>query len=440
MQECCFILLGATGDLALRKIFPALFKASQAGLSPTITACARSPLNTPEFLDKLSAKAKEYIKDPGFKAWADFTSKISYISLDFNNQEDFNALRSTHPNTIIYFSIAPAFFAKACQNLAAVGLNAPNVKIVLEKPLGTNLQSCKDICTQIGKYFKEEQIYRIDHYLGKQSVQNLFYLRHKNSFLAGLLGAHYLDHVQISVLETLGVESRGGFYDPMGALRDMLQNHMLVMLALSTIPANTPLEHTRQAKLEMLRSLKPFNKETLKSQVVRGQYTTGGGFKAYTEEDQVNPHSQTETFVALKLELEHPSWRGVPFYLRTGKRMGASLVQVVFVFKGPPQALVYTIQPQCSLELQLQGMGALKSALDAGMDAYERLILEVVAGNQTPFNHQDELEAAWHFVDPILQSWQENLIPLLPYAATSFGPKAAFDLLKQDNREWFAHV
>ncbi|BCZ19528.1 Glucose-6-phosphate 1-dehydrogenase [Helicobacter sp. NHP19-012] len=440
MQECRFILLGATGDLALRKIFPALYRASLSGLKPNITACARSPLSTPEFLDKLSTKAKEYIKDLDPKAWADFAANISYTPLDFNKPEDFKALKSTHPNTIIYFSIAPAFFAKACQKLAAVGLNAPNIKIVLEKPLGTNLQSCKDICAQIGKHFKEEQIYRIDHYLGKQSVQNLFYLRHNNPFLAGLLSAHYLDHVQISVLETLGVESRGGFYDPMGALRDMLQNHMLAMLALSTIPANTPTEHTRQAKLEMLRSLKPLNQESLKSQVVRGQYMAGGGFKGYTEEEQVNPHSQTETFVALKLELEHQNWQGVPFYLRTGKRMGASLVQVVFVFKGPPQALVYTIQPQCSLELQLQGMGALKSTLDSGMDAYERLILEVVAGNQSPFNHQDELEAAWRFVDPILQSWQENLTPLLPYAAGSFGPKAAFDLLKQDNREWFVHV
>ncbi|BEG57709.1 Glucose-6-phosphate 1-dehydrogenase [Helicobacter sp. NHP21005] len=440
MQECCFILLGATGDLALRKIFPALFKASQAGLKPTITACARSHLSTHEFLDKLSTKAKEHIKDLDSKAWAHFSTYINYTPLDFNKPEDFKALKANHPNTIIYFSIAPEFFAKACQNLAAVGLNAPNVKIVLEKPLGTNLQSCKDICAQISQHFQEAQIYRIDHYLGKQSVQNLFYLRHNNPFLAGLLGAHYLDHVQISVLETLGVESRGGFYDPMGALRDMLQNHMLAMLALSTIPANTPQENIRQAKLEMLKSLKPLGQEALKTEVVRGQYAAGGGFKGYTEEEQVNPHSQTETFVALKLELEHPNWQGVPFYLRTGKRMGVSLVQVVFVFKGPPQALIYTIQPQCSLELQLQGMGALKSALDSGMDAYERLILEVVAGNQAPFNHQNELEAAWSFVDPILQSWQTNLTPLLPYAATSYGPQAAFDLLKQDKREWFAHV
>ncbi|BCZ18168.1 Glucose-6-phosphate 1-dehydrogenase [Helicobacter sp. NHP19-003] len=440
MQECHFILLGATGDLAMRKIFPALFRASQAGLKPSICACAKSPLSTPEFLDKLNTRAQEYIKSLDPSAWEDFSANISYTPLDLTRLEDFKALQATHPNTIIYFSIAPEFFAKACQNLAAVGLNTPNIKIVLEKPLGTDLKSCQEICQEIGQHFKEEQIYRIDHYLGKQSVHNLFYLRHNNPFLAGLLGANYLDHVQVSVLETLGVESRGGFYDPMGALRDMLQNHMLQILALSTIPANIPIERTRQAKLEILKSLKPLSRAALKSQVVRGQYIAGGGLKGYTEEEQVNHNSQTETFVALKLELDHPSWQGVPFYLRTGKRMGISLVQVVFVFKGPPQALVYTIQPQCSLELQLQGMGALKSTLDSGMDAYERLILEVVAGNQAPFNHQDELEAAWSFVDPILQSWHENLTPLLPYTVGSFGPQAAFDLLHQDNREWFAHV
>ncbi|GLH58565.1 glucose-6-phosphate dehydrogenase [Helicobacter ailurogastricus] len=440
MQECHFILLGATGDLALRKIFPALYRASLSGLKPTITACARSPLNTQEFIRHLSIKAKEYVKDLDPTAWESFTTYVSYTPLDLTKTKDFQALKATHPNTIIYFSIAPEFFAKACQNLAAVGLNAPGVKIVLEKPLGTNLASCQEICRQISQHFKEEQIYRIDHYLGKQSVQNLFYLRANNPFLAGLLGASYLDHVQISVLETLGVESRGGFYDPMGALRDMLQNHMLQMLALATMPANTPIEDMRQAKLEMLKSLKPLNEESLKTQVVRGQYSASQNFKGYKQEEQVSPNSQTETFVALKLELDHPNWQGVPFYLRTGKRMGASLVQVVFVFKGPTQTLVYTLQPQCSLKLQLQGMEALKSALDAGMDAYERLILEVVAGNQALFNHQNELEAAWSFIDPILESWQKGLTPLLSYPAGGFGPEAAFALLSKDNRAWITHV
>ncbi|WP_104758919.1 glucose-6-phosphate dehydrogenase [Helicobacter bizzozeronii] len=438
MLECHIILLGATGDLAMRKIFPALYLAYQNKLlAPVISAVARSKLDDESFQDNLTKKAQEYIPNLDPQSWGLFCQNIHYLSINLTQANDFKQLQHNHPNTLIYFSIAPEFFALACAHLAQVGLSAPGVKIVLEKPLGADLQSCKDIYAQISKYYQEDQIYRIDHYLGKQSVQNLLELRAKNPILSALWNKDHVDHVQISVLETLGVENRGGFYDPTGALRDMLQNHMLQMLSLIAMPTlkNPSAQALRDAKLSVLKSLKPLDFQALVKQVVRAQYASNGTLKGYTQEPNIPTQSQTETFVALKLEVQSPMWAGVPFYLRTGKRMGTSLVQIVLVFKGGG-ALILNLQPQYTLELDLKGVPPLQARLDQGMDAYEKLILEAVRGNPALFSHQDELEAAWAWVNPILKAWEQNQVPLFTYPAGSFGPKVAFELLESEGRSW----
>ncbi|MFC3848014.1 glucose-6-phosphate dehydrogenase [Helicobacter baculiformis] len=443
MREGHFILLGATGDLALRKIFPALYVAFKDQLlAPRILATSRSRLSQAEFLQILDTKSKSHLKNLDLTLWESFTQHIEYVAMDLTQAQDFNALtaRPLHPNTIIYFSIAPEFFATTCAHLAQVGLNAPQVKIVLEKPLGVDLHSARAIHKSIAQHYQENQIYRIDHYLGKQSVQNLLHLRASNALLQTLLHRDHVDHVQVSVCETLGVESRGGFYDPMGALRDMLQNHMLQMLTLLTmpLPSNLNASSIRQAKLSLLQSLKPLENKNLASQVIRAQYSADGALAGYRQEPHVNPNSQTETFVALKLEIDRPEWAGVPFYLRTGKRMGSSFVEVVVSFKGGAP-LVFRIQPNPAISLNLHANTplVLQSALESGMDAYQRLILDAFDSNQSAFNHQDELEAAWVWLDPILQAWQANQTPLYFYPAGSFGPQEAFELLEKEGRAWF---
>ncbi len=443
MREGHFILLGATGDLALRKIFPALYRAYKDQLLvPSILATGRSRLSREEFLHLLDTKTKPHLKNLDLVLWENFTQHIEYVPMDLTQAQDFKALtqKPLHPNTLIYFSIAPEFFAIACAHLAQVGLNAPQVKIVLEKPLGVDLHSARAIHKSIAKHYQESQIYRIDHYLGKQSVQNLLGLRVSNPWLQALCNHGHVDHVQISVCETLGVESRGGFYDPMGALRDMLQNHMLQMLALLTmpLPSNLDASSIRKAKLSLLQSLKPLDDQAVRHQVVRAQYSANDALVGYRQESHVNPQSQTETFVALKLEIDRPEWVDVPFYLRTGKRMGGSFVQVVVGFKGD-NSLVFNIQPNPAIWLSLHANApiVLQSALEGGMDAYQRLILDAFDSNQSAFNHQDELEAAWVWLDPILQAWQANETPLYFYPAGSFGPKEAFDLLEKEGRAWF---
>ncbi|CAM2750085.1 glucose-6-phosphate dehydrogenase [Helicobacter felis] len=442
MREGHFILLGATGDLALRKIFPALYRAYEDRLlTPSILATGRSRFSREEFLQTLDTKVKARLKICDPASWESFTQQIDYVAMDLTRAEDFKVLktRPLHPNTLIYFSIAPEFFATACVHLAQVGLNAPEVKIVLEKPLGVDLHSARAIHKSIAQHYQESQIYRIDHYLGKQSVQNLLYLRASNPLLQTFWSKDYIDHVQISVCETLGVESRGGFYDPMGALRDMLQNHMLQMLALLTmpLPASLNANSIRQAKLSLLQSLKPLESQHLAKQVIRAQYSAHGDFIGYRQEPHVNPQSQTETFVALKLEITRSEWVGVPFYLRTGKRMGDSFVEVVVSFKGGG-SLVFRIQPNPAISLNLHASTplVLQSALESGMDAYQRLILDAFDSNQSAFNHQDELEAAWVWLDPILQAWQANKTPLYFYPAGSFGPQEAFELLEREGRTW----
>ncbi|TKX28463.1 glucose-6-phosphate dehydrogenase [Campylobacter estrildidarum] len=463
MQSFDFILFGATGDLAMRKIFPSLYQAYIDGFLPPIgkmIATGRSSLSTEQFIEKLNNNSKIHIKNCDDKKWEEFIHNINYLSINLNETKDFDLLKgkidNKSQNIVIYFSISPEFFIKACENLTLVGLNDDRVKIILEKPLGMDLKSCQAINNEIAKYYKEKQIYRIDHYLGKESIQNLLILRAFNPIFTSLWEKEHVDYVEISVFETLGVEGRGEFYDNTGALRDMIQNHILQILSLVAmkIPKKLDAESIRSAKLSLLKSLKPLSDEDIKNNVIRAQYDKSGEFKSYLAEDNIKENSQTETFVAIKAELLDDNWKGVPFYIRTGKRMADSFAQIIVYFKNKedlnssPNKLIIRLQPenQISLNLKVKKIGKtmdyeennlilnLNSTL--AMQPYERLILDVIEGNQASFNHKEELETAWAWVDPILKNWQENKTPLYYYIAGSWGPKEAFDLIRRDKHEW----
>ncbi|HEF9750613.1 TPA: glucose-6-phosphate dehydrogenase, partial [Campylobacter coli] len=401
-----------------------------------------------------------HIKNYDDKKWEEFTHIITYLSINLNEVRDFDCLReemgNESQNIVIYFSVAPEFFMKACKNLALVHLNQSNVKIILEKPLGMDLQSCQAINNEIAKYYAENQIYRIDHYLGKESIQNLLILRSCNPIFTSLWGKEHIDCVEISVFETLGVESRGEFYDSTGALRDMVQNHILQILSLVAmkIPQNFDAESIRRSKLELLKSLKPLSDEDIKNNVIRAQYIKSGEFKAYLAEDNVKSDSQTETFVAIKAELLEENWKGVPFYIRTGKRMADSFAQIVVSFKNKelsnlnPNKLIIRLQPDnhISLNLRVKKIGKTIEYEEKNlilnlnnasiMQPYERLILDAIEGNQASFNHKEELEAAWTWVDSILENWKANKTPLYSYLAGSWGPREVFELVKKEGHEW----
>ena len=458
MKTLDFILFGATGDLAMRKIFPSLFAAFRDGFLPhslRIIATSRSEFSKAEFESELQRRSKIHIEHCDEKIWGDFTHHIHYVSTDLNkNLENLKEmLGNGSENIVIYLSISPEFFIKACKNLAAISLNDERVKIVLEKPLGRDLKSCNDINDEIAKYYKEEQIYRIDHYLGKESIQNILFLRAYNPFLSSLWNKEHIECVEITVFETLGVENRGEFYERMGALRDMLQNHMLQILSLVSmkIPQTLNADSIRVAKCEILKSLKTWDKENLKNNAIRAQYAKSGELRGYVEEENVAKDSKTETFCAIKTELLDENWRGVPFYLRTGKRMAKSFVQVVITFKNNAthtNKLIISLQPQSniSLNLAVKKIGKnteyeekmLNLNLDSkdSMQPYERLILDVIDNNPTSFNHKAELEAAWKWTDPILESWQNDESPLYYYPAGSHGPMESFSLLQKDGHSW----
>lgn len=458
MRDFCFVLFGATGDLAMRKIFPAIYEAYKKGLlceKARFIATSRSAFDNETFLQELEAKAK--IHNCNEKQWKEFTKKIHYLRIDLNQMQDFQALKEflgdENEDLIIYFSISPEFFIKACENLASVSLNGSKVRIVLEKPLGVDLKSCQEINNQIAKHFKEEQIYRIDHYLGKQSVQNILFLRAYNPLFSSVWDKEHIDFVEISVFETLGVEARGEFYDNMGALRDMLQNHILQILSLVAmeIPQNLDANSIREAKLKLLQSLKPLDKKALQTQVIKAQYTAAKGCKGYLEESNIKAQSQTETFVAIKAEILDTNWLGVPFYLRTGKRMAHSFAHIVLHFKSKPNIkankLIISLQPKNELCIKVQVKEALTSTqtqeqalvlnLDnqASMQPYESLILDAIKANASSFNHKEELEAAWQWLDPLLQTWHTS--KLCYYPALSFGPKEAFELIENDGFSWY---
>jgi glucose-6-phosphate 1-dehydrogenase len=480
------VLFGGTGDLAWRKLMPALFQAFRHGSLPAggrIIGVARDDLSDDAYRAFIKARFDdvELAKRPHDDEFAGFAALLHFVRMDVTQPADYarlaELLKARNADTVVmYVATAPGLFTSVCEQIAAAGLNGPQTRVVLEKPLGHDLASNRAINETVRRVLTEKQVFRIDHYLGKPSVQNLFALRFGNALFEPLWRRENIANIQITIAEDLGVEKRGAFYDHTGALRDMVQNHALQLLCAIGMepPINAHADAIRDEKLKVLRALKPWTLDTLQQHVVRGQYSAGTlngvAVPGYRQEAGVAAHSQTETFVALRAEIANWRWAGVPFYIRTGKRLAARDARIVINFRPTPHAifstpsgavnrLVINLQPKDGLELHLLAQGADKRLqnspknttqlapvqLDLDFDkrfgfervgAYERLLLDVIEGRLNLFVRSDEQEEAWRWVEPILDHWRHATHEPRPYAAGTWGPSAASAMIARDGYCW----
>ena len=472
------VVFGASGDLALRKLFPSLFHRFKDGQIPAdsrIIGVARQALTQDAFLTAVSdGFANLAGGDAEASIFQDFLKLISYVALDATKAEgDWDALSAALKDgddkvRVFYLSTPPSVFADICARLRDAELAIPTSRVVLEKPLGRDLKSAKAINDGVAEVFSEDRVYRIDHYLGKETVQNLLVLRFANALFEPVWSRASIDHVQITVAESIGVGSRGDYYDKSGAMRDMVQNHLLQLLCLVAMeaPNSMDADAIRTEKIKVLQALVPMGKATIASHSVRGQYKSGlvdgEAAKAYLEELGPGRTSKTETYVALKAEVANWRWTGVPFYLRTGKRMPDRRSEIVVTFRPPPHnlfgnppapnQLVMRLQPDEGMEMWLQikepGPGGLRVQsvpLDLSYsdtftirypDAYERLLMDVVRGNLSLFMRKDEVESAWAWVDQVIGAWDEAGTEPFAYAAGSDGPTQAALMMDRDGRQW----
>jgi glucose-6-phosphate 1-dehydrogenase len=482
------VFFGGTGDLVWRKLMPALFQAFRHDSLPEggrIIGVGRDDLSDEQYRQHIQSRFEQVEGDkrPKPEEFARFAQLLCYVRMDLSKPEAYAALarrlaeRPTD-SVVMYLSTAPGLFTTVCEQLAASGLNTAKTRIVLEKPLGHDLASNRAINQVVGQVFKEQQIFRIDHYLGKPAVQNLFALRFGNALFEPLWRREHIANIQITMAEELGVEKRGGFYDGTGALRDMVQNHALQLLCAIAMepPINAHADAIRDEKLKVLRALKRWTPETLSQHVVRGQYSAGNvlgqAVPGYPQEPGVSPHSGTETFVALRTEIANWRWAGVPFYIRTGKRMAAreAHIEINFrptpheIFKSPmgqANKLVIHLQPKDGLELHLFAQGQSKRGQGSGgtalspvhldldfdkrfgsqrVGAYERLLLDVLDGRLNLFVRSDEQEEAWRWVEPILQHWAQDPVGPRPYAAGTWGPSASSAMIARDGFCWAEEI
>lgn len=468
-----FVLFGATGDLARRKILPGLFHRFIVGQIPSeakVICVARSEMSHSAFVDMTKAALVEFA--PQAKTQKEnvslFLKKIKYIKIDVFKSDGWNELANTLRSNIVhvfYLSVAPSLIGHIASTLKERGIAGSESRIVVEKPFGHNLHSAKTLNANLCKNFDEHQIYRIDHYLGKETVQNLMALRFANSLWEPLWNSSYIDHVQITVAETIGVKGRGGYYDSYGAMRDMVQNHLMQLLCLIAMepPSTFKPDSIRYEKVKVIKALKPL----IKFNITRGQYQENAFHRGYLD-DLGHQNSQTETFVALKAEVSNWRWSGTPFYLRTGKRMHAHMSEIAVVFKNVPHSifsekvgthsqnvLIFRLQPDENITLRMNikepgpgGMRLTEVPLDmrfaeqlgekdnALIDAYERLIMDVVRGDQTLFMRSDEVEESWRWIDPIIENWNESKDTPEFYDCGSSGPKTSHELLERDGRAW----
>ena len=482
------VFFGGTGDLVWRKLMPALFQAYRHDTLPEggqIIGVGRDDLSDEQYRQQIQSRFEQVEGDkrPNSEEFARFASLLCYVRMDLSKPESYAALaarlaeRETD-NVVMYLSTAPSLFTTVCEQLAANGLNTAKTRIVLEKPLGHDLASNRAINEAVGKVFKEQQIFRIDHYLGKPSVQNLFAMRFGNALFEPLWRREHIANIQITMSEELGVEKRGGFYETTGALRDMVQNHALQLLCAIAMepPINAHADAIRDEKLKVLRALKRWTPETLSQHVVRGQYAAGNvdgqAVPAYRDEPGVSPTSTTETFVALRTEIANWRWAGVPFYIRTGKRMASREAHIEINFRSTPHEifqspvgqvnkLVIHLQPKDGLELHLFAQGQSKRGQGSGgqtlspvhldldfdkrfgserVGAYERLLLDVLDGRLNLFVRSDEQEEAWRWVEPILQHWAADPVGPRPYAAGTWGPSASSAMIARDGFCWSEEI
>lgn len=476
-----FILFGGTGDLSVRKLLPALYFrhcANQLPQDGRIICAARSELDTEGFRKFLEEESKQHIDADHFDEdqWQAFLQRVLYLKIDVTDQSDYANLkallegRETHVR-VFYLSVAPSLFTAITEGVNEAGLITPQSRVALEKPLGRDQASADEINDDLAAVFDETQIFRIDHYLGKETVQNLMALRFGNAFFEPLWRNERISDVQITIAESLGVDSRGRFYDQTGALRDMVQNHLLQLLVILTMepPVSVDPDAVRDEKIKILRALKPLVGRDVIENTVRGQYKGGayesGTVPGYLENDDIPNDSTTETFVALKAEIGSWRWEGVPFYLRTGKRMEQKHTEIVVNFKkvphsifetedglSEPNQLIIRLQPNEEIRMRIYvkawgdeiKLRPVHLNLDFNdvfqkrrMIAYERLIVDVLRGNPVLFMRRDEVSAAWAWIDPIQQAWQQFQYKPKGYTSGSMGPSAASSLISRDGFSWY---
>jgi glucose-6-phosphate 1-dehydrogenase len=490
-EPCTMVIFGASGDLTSRKLVPALYNLARerrlaAGFS--VLGFARRDWSDAffreEMLNGVNANSRSGVAEPAL--WESFASGIHYHQASFDDPSGYVSLRErieeldrergTAGNRVFYLATPPESYAEIIRQLGAVGLNrSPEggwTRIIIEKPFGRDLASAQALNQEVLAVFDEDQVYRIDHYLGKETVQNLLVFRFANGIFEPLWSRRYVDHVQITVSETVGAEERGGYYDKSGAMRDMIQNHLMQLLCLVAMepPVHYDANAVRDEKVKVLRAIRPIAPEAVAQYTARGQYSPGsvGGSPArgYREGKGIDPASQTETYVALKLEVENWRWAGVPFYLRTGKRLPKRMSEIAIQFKAAPlmlfrdelssaveaNILAIKIQPDEGITLKFNSKvpGQVNQIRPVTMDfrygsafgvsspeAYERLLLDCMLGDGTLFTRRDEVEASWSLITPIHQGWEAGPPQPFPnYEAGSWGPKEADELLARDGREW----
>lgn len=479
------LIVGGDGDLALRKLYPSLYYLELNECMPEnirIIGMARTGQSQEVFHEKILAWLKKGIDKEFYSEdlWQKFISKISFVQGDASNAEALNKAKQEfykpENQLIVYLAIPPMIFGKACKSLEQCGMVQDSTRLIVEKPLGDSRESFLAINDELSSTFSERQLFRIDHYLGKETVQNLLALRFGNDIFEPLWNSKYIDHVQIAVTETVGVGNRWAFYDQTGATRDMLQNHLIQVLCLMAMepPARLEADAVRQEKLKVLNCLRMIPEDEVQNLTVRGQYARGkvngeevpGYLEEESEKYEIDPNSQTETYVAVKAEIQNYRWSGVPIYLRTGKRLNTRHSEIVVQFKQSNHTifdqshrnhkanrLIIRLQPDEGMRLRVMNK---VSGLDAGIpleagclnmwfsdhnpkpkhDAYTRLLLDVIRDDQTLFVSAAEVEAAWKWVDQIFAGWKATDMTAEQYPAGSSGPKSANDLLHKDGREW----
>jgi glucose-6-phosphate 1-dehydrogenase len=490
-EPCTVIIFGASGDLTKRKLVPALYRLVQERLLPAefaIVGLARTEMNSDEFRAAMKEAIVEFseAKSVDEDVWNSFAQGLYYLTADIDNPDDYDKLaellnqvdkeRGTHGNRLFYLSVAPRFYGEAVKQLGEHGLAKPQgtewVRVIVEKPFGTDLDSARALNNELHQYLDESQIYRIDHYLGKETVQNLLVFRFANGIFEPLWNRQYIDHVQITNAEMVGVEGRGGYYETAGVVRDMIQNHVFQVLSLVAMepPVNLGSEAVRDEKIKAMQAAREFTPERVRAECVRGQYGQGSiagkPVPGYRQEEGVAPDSSTETFAAIKMYFDNWRWAGVPFYIRSGKRLTKRVTEIAIQFNAAPlplfgeameqitpNQLIIRIQPDEGITLRFAAKvpGQVTNIRDVNMDfrygasfgiqlaeAYERLLLDCILGESTLYARKDMTERGWELVMPILNEWAatKDKVDFPNYEAGTWGPKASHDLIEKDGRRW----
>jgi glucose-6-phosphate 1-dehydrogenase len=490
-EPCVIVIFGASGDLTKRKLLPALYRLVQERLLPAefaIVGLARTEMTSEEFRARMKEAIAEFseAKSVDEEVWNSFAQGLHYLTADINNPEDYKKLsellaqvdheRGTQGNRLFYLSVAPKFYGAAVKQLGEHGLAKPQdkgwVRVIVEKPFGTDLESARALNRELLEYLDESQVYRIDHYLGKETVQNLLVFRFANGIFEPLWNRQYIDHVQLTNAEMVGVEGRGGYYETAGVVRDMIQNHVFQVLSLVVMepPVNLGSEAVRDEKIKAMEAARAFTPERVRAECVRGQYGPGSiagqPVPGYRQESDVAPDSTTETFAMLTMYFDNWRWAGVPFYIRSGKRLPKRVTEIAIQFKAAPlplfgeameqmtpNQLIIRIQPDEGITLRFAAKvpGQVTNIRDVNMDfrygasfgiqlaeAYERLLLDCILGDSTLYARKDMTERGWELVMPILEEWAatKDKVDFPNYEAGTWGPKESHDLIEKDGRRW----